>query len=192
MTTRTWGTTSIFPGRGVKGIAIVIGINIIVLFGIFFFFKRRIDKSLRTEEVVRTIREEIEQLIIELNQTTDRNIAIIEERINELKKVTASADKQIKVLSREVQRKTKESETYLHMKPVPGGLKKTGSESRPVKEGRETRGTQGGKDGPGAANTRERVLSMFHRGEEIEQISKELGITVAEVELIISLSSRRG
>ncbi len=156
-----------------KGIAIVIGINIIALCGVFFFFKRRIDKSLRTEEVVRTIREEIEQLIVELNRTTDRNVAIIEERINELKKVTASADKQIKLLNKEVRNKEKERETYLHIKPSPAAAQR---EART-----ETKG-----------GTRDRVLAMFHRGEEAEAISKELGITVAEVELIISLSSRRG
>ncbi len=156
-----------------KGIAIVIGINIIALFGVFFFFKRRIDKSLRTEEVVRTIREEIEQLIVELNQTTNRNVAIIEERINELKKVTASADKQIKILNKEVRNKEKESETYLHIKPSPAAPKR--EEQAEAKVG-----------------TREQVLSMFHRGSGTEDISKELGITVAEVELIISLSSRRG
>lgn len=130
-------------------------------------------------------------MIIELNQTTDRNVAIIEERINELKKVTASADKQIKVLNREVQKKAKESETYLHIKPPPGGVKRRAAEA----DG--TGGTSGGSSGDNAAggsreSTRERVLSMFYRGEEIEAISKELGITVAEVELIISLSSRRG
>lgn len=157
-----------------KGIAIVIGLNIIALFGIFFFFKRRIDRSLRTEEVVRTIREEIEQLIIELNQTTDRNVAIIESRIDQLKEAVVSADKQIKVLNREVEKKTKESDTYLRIKPSPASVRRM----------RETEEEN--------VSTRDRVLSMYRRGDETEVISKELGITLAEVELIISLSSRRG
>lgn len=164
-----------------KGIAVVIGINIIALFGIFFFFKRRIDKSLRTEEVVTTIREEIEQMIVELNQTTNRNVDIIEERINQLKQVIASADKQIKVLNKEIRSKAQESETYLNLKPSPAAAQKRREET----EKRDMTGDK--KD-----STKDRVLLLYNRGESAEYISKELGITVAEAELIITLSSRKG
>ncbi len=158
-----------------KGIAIVIGINIIALVGIFFFFKKRIDKSLRTDAVVNTIREEVEQLIIELNQTTNRNVAIIEERINQLKEVIALADKQIKVLNREIRKSAKETDTYAHMKPNPVKIQK----NAPSFED-ETN------------STREQALLLYSKGNSVESISKELRITVAEVELIISLSSRKG
>jgi len=159
----------------VNGIVVVIGINIIAFFGIFFYFKRRIDKSLKTEEVINSIRKEIEQLILELNQTTNRNVDIIEDRIQNLKEVIASADKQVKILNREIQKKAKETDTYANIKPV---FVKNKPSQKTVEKNPRT--------------TRDRVITLFYKGENIEDISKDLGITLAEVELIISLNSRKG
>ena len=160
-----------------KGIAIIIGLNLAALIGIYLYFKRRIDKTLRSNEVVAAVREEVEQLVIELNQTTHRNVEIIEERINQLKAITARADKQIKLLTKEIEKKEKETDTYSSIKQkkfVPAN--RSGTDKPEVSEQKYRR---------------VRVLEMYRLGMNMEEIAKKLEMTMSEIELIISLEERK-
>jgi len=161
----------------VKGIAIIIGLNLAALIGIYLYFKRRIDKTLRSNEVVAAVQEEVEQLVIELNQTTHRNVEIIEERINQLKAITARADKQIKLLTKEIEKKEKETDTYSSIKQkkvVPANRSET---DKPEVSEQKSR--------------RVRVLEMYRLGMNMEEIAKKLEMTMSEIELIISLEERK-
>jgi hypothetical protein len=66
-------------------------IVILILFAlqvvIFLYFRMMIRKELSRENRIDSVRREIEQLIIELDRTTDRNIEIVEDRIRSLKKI---------------------------------------------------------------------------------------------------------
>lgn len=222
-----------------QGIIIFAAVNAAFLIFIFFFFKARIDRRLRSNETLQVVREEISELIVELNQTTNRNVEIIEERIERLKEITQRADKRIGLLTKEIGNKEKESEVYTSLKPKKGvpARERTetegadgayqnanssdgGSGRASVNEGAQGDSDQGGSGAadtrggnlrPGAAegtasrnpdrvpsrevrkeSTRERVLGMYNNGISPDVIGKELDITLAEVELIISLNRNRG
>ncbi len=164
-----------------KGIAIVIGLNFLALIAIFLFFKKRIDKSLRSNEIISTLQEEIEQLVIELNQTATRNIEIIEERINRLKEIVSQADKHIRVLNKELEVHEKTQETYANLKPKSVTMEKMKQSEKQREEGL-----------PARVPVREKVIELDRRGMSRETIARELGITMAEIELILSLSRRQG
>jgi septal ring factor EnvC (AmiA/AmiB activator) len=174
----------------VKGIAIVIGLNIAALIGIYIYFKRRIDKSLRSNELIATVRGEMEQLVTELNQTTNRNVEIIEERINQLKAISARADKQIKLLTKEIEKKEKETDTYssIRYKKFSGAEKENlGTGGREEPDRGETATSDVRKQKP----RRERVLELYRLGMNMEEIAKKLEMTMSEIELIISLEERK-
>ena len=199
-----------------QGIIIFAAVNAAFLIFIFFFFKSRIDRRLRSNETLQVVREEINELIVELNQTTNRNVEIIEERIERLKEITQRADKRIGLLTKEIGRKEKESDVYTRLKPktdiqTPGertaeraGTTQGVEESAGVEEAGEDTppgiSVSGGtspsvparKEDPRKESTRERVLALYNNGISPDVICKELDITLAEVELIISLNRNRG
>ena len=169
-----------------QGIIIFAAVNAAFLIFIFFFFKARIDKRLRSNETLQVVREEISGLIVELNQTTNRNVEIIEERIERLKEITQRADKRIGLLTKEIGKKEKETEVYTSLKPQ-AGRPPGGDEQRP----RENEEPVSGEP-RGGESTRERVLALYNNGISPDVICKELDITLAEVELVISLNRNRG
>lgn len=141
---------------------------------IYLLLIRRIDRKLEPGRIVEQVRSEIEGIIVELNQTTDRNIGLIEDRVNRLNSVLEQADKRLSVLKREVQSHTAGTERYNDIikrsgRPTtvsrerPGGGEPAGPENAgPANTGPESAGpgTAGpesagpGNAGPGTAGTR--------------------------------------
>ena len=62
-------------------------INVLLIGILYLFTRKKLRRIFDGEEVLDTIRDEINRLVVELNQTSDRNIGIIEERIGRLKKL---------------------------------------------------------------------------------------------------------
>jgi len=87
-----------------SGIALSVVLNVIGFAILFVIFGRRIKRSLDTERIVDSVRDEISGLIVELNQITDRNVGLIEERIERLRTLVATADKKIQLAGREMQK----------------------------------------------------------------------------------------
>ena len=76
-----------------------------IAFGLLaYLLTRKIRRELDTREIIEKIRDEVNGLIVELNQTTDRNIGIVEERIGRLRSLVEEADKKIQLVDRELQK----------------------------------------------------------------------------------------
>ncbi len=58
------------------------------------------------------IREEVSRLLVELNQTTDRNIGLMEDRIASLNEQLVTADKKIALLRREIEKHDVGTQVY--------------------------------------------------------------------------------
>lgn len=181
-----------------QGIIIFAAVNAAFLIFIFFFFKARIDTRLRSNETLRVVREEINELIVELNGTTNRNVEIIEERIERLKEITQRADKRIGLLTKEIGKKEKEAEVYTSLKPKtglpPGGDAGGPGDAEPRGGENSLKDVEQKGSGMGTERipSRERVIALYNNGISPDIICKELNITIAEVELIISLNRNRG
>lgn len=116
---------------------------------VYLLLARRIDRRLEPGRVVENIRSEINGIIVELNQTTDRNIGLIEDRVNRLNGVLEQADRRLSVLKREVESRSSSTQRYndiLEKARTPGTAPAPGASSqsvRPVSDGRS------GDEGPG-------------------------------------------
>lgn len=113
----------------------------------------------------------MDALVVEMNHTTERNIALIEERIVRLNKLLKDADNRIVVLQRQ-QRPLSGTDAYdaLGRTPRPSGPKQEQAEH----------------------TVKERVLEMAGEGFEHAVIAGKLGLPLGEVDLIVSLESSRG
>ncbi len=156
------------------GMVLLIIANAALLVGFFFYFRRRIDRALATDSIVKAIRDEVNQMIVDFNGTTDRNIALIEERIGRLQGLLSNADKRITVLKKESEKTKSSEDVYAQLKPR-GPLPEPSIPKDPVR----------------AKSPREEVLDLYHQGMDPKLIASRLNKTLGEVELIISLGERR-
>ncbi len=130
-------------------------------------------------------------MIVEINQTTDRNIELIEDRVERLKTLLKDADRRIGVLKTEVSRQEKTAELYTHL----------GSRGRKVSQGASPGEDAGagvaghpgsaGEQPPAAPENREakksRVVRLYLQGFSSQQIAAKVGVTVGEVDLMVAL-----
>ncbi len=132
---------------------------------LYLVLKRKIERVSDASYLVGKIREEIDQIVVELNQTTDRNIALIEDRIHNLNELLSKADKKIGLLKREAEKHEVSTNVYQN---VVAGAKRT--EER---------------------NRQEEVLSLHAEGLPVPAIANRLGLPISEVELIVSLNAKK-
>ncbi len=228
--------------------SVLLAVNLAGLAVLFLYIRGRIHRALDSEGLRERLREEIGQLVRELNQTTDRNITLLEDAVRSLKEAVAEADRRAVVLRREAERRDREEAVYDRL----GRMRRTGpagSEGDPSAAGpesydrpprtasaldrephsavpagpepsyppgreRPSSGSDAGRTVPAPASEemppaipfvtfsssplrpkpplKDEVLSLNRRGISSEFIAAKLGITVAEVELIVSLEEQKG
>jgi len=88
----------------------VIDIGGLVL--IWFILRARIAKALEIDGLLAEARKEARLLTIEINETTDRNITLVEDRLTALRELLAEADRRIGVVRRETGRRQAETDVY--------------------------------------------------------------------------------
>jgi hypothetical protein len=71
---------------------------------IYVLLRDRVRRAASSDAHIAEIRDEVSRLLVELNRTTDRNIALIEDRIASLNELLSSADKKIGLLRRETEK----------------------------------------------------------------------------------------
>ena len=62
---------------------------------VYFVLKKKIARTLAAATVLREVREEVNRILVELNQTTHRNVTLLEDRIASLAELLAKTDKKI-------------------------------------------------------------------------------------------------
>ena len=155
-------------------IVVSLAVLIIVIF-VLGNILRKIRK-LQKANVIVELQSEVGELILELNQTTDRNINILEEKISTLTRLLNDADKRIKILRTESERNKSESLVYNQLGRI--------NDNRPL------------VDSPAAmpaekTSNRDRIIELHNNGFTTTVIASRVGATVGEVELIISLIEGR-
>lgn len=136
---------------------------------VYLLLKRRLARTLNAARLLDEVREEVDRILVELNQTTNRNITLIEDRISRLNDLLGKADRKIALLDREAEKQGLAARLYSEL-----------SARRPLEA-----------EGPEAPEDRnEEVVRLARSGLSPELIGQRLGITLGEVELIISLGGR--
>jgi hypothetical protein len=91
-------------------------ITLVVDFGglliVYLVLRDRVRRATSVESRVAEIRDEVSRLLVELNQATDRNIALMEDKITALNEGISTADKKIGLLRRETEKHDVGSQIY--------------------------------------------------------------------------------
>jgi DNA-binding NarL/FixJ family response regulator len=136
-------------------------------FIVYLILKAKVNKSVDPKAILESIREEVDRIVVELNSTTDRNITLLEDKVQSLTSLLEQADKKIGILKREIEKHELSGKVYSE-------LARSGQRIQQPEE--QDRRTQ--------------VLNLHRQGISASAIAKRLGITLAEIELILSLASQ--
>lgn len=136
-------------------------------FIVYLILKAKLNKSVDPQAILESIREEVDRIIVELNSTTDRNITLMEDKVQSLTALLEQADKKIGILKREIEKHELSGKVYSEL--ARGGQRI----QQPEEQDRRTQ-----------------VLNLHRQGISASAIAKRLGITLAEIELIVTLASQ--
>jgi len=191
-------------------LSLVVDVGGLVL--VYVLLRDRVRRAVAAQTRIGEIREEVSRLLVELNQATDRNIAVMEDRIAVLNEAIATADKKIGLLRRETEKHDVGSQIYSRLaegRPMraPSASEGPAGERAPAPPLRApptpaaaaaplsvelTERSAGAPSGEPAPDMRQRVMMLFRSGFSPSLIASRVGAPRGEVELIISLEQRKG
>lgn len=170
----------------------------LVLCGFFFiYFTLYIKRRTERANILEDYQDEVNKLIADIDAATDRDITLVEERINTLKKLLEDVDKRIAVLSREQDRKRSSDAVYTSL----GRQMKVS-----VQEPEITEAAAQGSGSPlepavekavpvtviePKVSFAERVAELSRTGFAPDLIAARLGVSISEVELAIAVSRKK-
>lgn len=185
-----------------------------VLFLLFALWIRRlVVRRLEPERLLTDLRQEVAELVSEVNQAGDHNVSILEDRISELRTLVGDADRQIDELVAIVAAARDERSVSAASREAPqepaaegtggdGPADDGGDGGEPVytvqfagrtvaEQVDEPSEDIAPEDAPPEESPRDAVQRLARQGLAPELIAGRTGMTIGEVELIISLGRQR-
>jgi hypothetical protein len=138
--------------------------QLIIFVVLYVILKKRLERQYSQRTQIEKIETEVEKVIMELNHTTERNIGLIENKIKEINSLLESTDKRLNILKRESEKHDLSKKVYTHL-----------VESSNMSKNK---------------NIRDEVMRLYASGFQSNMIANQLGASVGEVELIISLGKK--
>ncbi|MDR1307267.1 MAG: hypothetical protein LBK74_06815 [Treponema sp.] len=185
------------------GFALILALWFFALLYLKSYVRRRTDP----DHVLTILREEVRQLEADIDEKTEQDLQLLEEKIRQLREACADADKacaeaerRIVVLSRELERRKTESQAFVSLDrtaaPAAAAyaagsrgkhsllekLEITGPEKKPPPKITVSR-----ELAPKPPPLKERIAELHHAGFSAELIAERLGLTVGETELYIAM-----
>lgn len=180
---------------------VTLAFNALLISIIYLVLNRKLEKNITPEAFLEKVRSEVQTVIVELNDTTDRNVTILEERVRSLQGVIKRADKQLTLLQGEVEKHKESSEVYTHLRRAGRIVSATGVSAQQKREGatvdaaglesRATVARSKEKQEEAEIPLEQRVINLHNQGIAPVSIASRLKRTTGEVELIISLYERK-
>ena len=160
---------------------------------VYFVLKKKISRTLAAATVLREVREEVNRILVELNQTTHRNVSLLEDRISSLAELLAKADKQIVLARREEEKRELADRVYTELadrrrRPASPGFapaRQSPTESAPAGDPEAPAAAQGAAAAVGEA------VRLAQAGLSPSLIARRLGLPLGEVELMLSLAEHK-
>ena len=169
----------------------------------FIYFRSFIKKKTSFEGILKNVREEISRLLRSLDDITDKNITLIEDREKRLKELLEETDRRMTVYFREIDRREKAERTYREMGTR---LVKETAVSKPLVSKPAVKDPLVPKplamdappqsDSPLPANVsvpslEDQIRELVRLGVSPETIASRLGISVSEAEFVADIESRK-
>jgi hypothetical protein len=164
---------------------IVLAFAVAVMAGGFLYLRNKIEKAVSSEEWISRIRDEIDELVLEMNQTAERNVALLEDRIKALENLLEEADKKLILMQKETEKSDLSRQVYTHLKKNAVAPKEEVPPSQGIQLTLADEEREHEKEKP--LSLKEQVMSLYGQGFSADIISQKLKSSIAEVDLIISL-----
>lgn len=97
---------------GVTQFLALAAIELAGLFAIWLVLKAKVRRYLELDNLLAGVRDEARALVLELNETADRNVSLVEDRMIALRELLAEVDRRIGVEKRELVTRDAEREVY--------------------------------------------------------------------------------
>lgn len=140
----------------------------------YFIIRRRLEPERQARAAMVRIEKELGSILVEMNNTTERNVMLLEEKVKEVRDLLSGVDKRIKIYKKETEKPV--NVTYSPVVTVPS--KPPENEAAKTAEKTEDRSTM-----------KEKVLTLHAQGFDPKVIARQTGTDIGEVELIISLAA---
>jgi hypothetical protein len=159
----------------------------------YLYFKDRIDRRLEAEKLLDKLRNDagrlVGEMIQDLNRITDRNITLMENKVNELQRILDTADKGILLMHKQTRKEKDAGRLYPKPRePLP--------DAAPVREEPSASGQASPrKDSPAEedhAPRADEIQDLYRKGISPELIARRVNLPAGEVRLIISLLEQKG
>ena len=206
------------------GFFLLIAIEVGGLFAIWFLIKAKVRRYLELENLLSGVREEARALVLELNETADRNVSLVEDKMIALRELLDEVDRRMGLSRRELETRVNEREVYAKLsrrRPIvpsaeppmerppalsppalPGGEGPAKAQvEAPIQLNLGPEAQEANRSGPEvrvseesivpSKTKREEALDLFRRGISADLIAAKLGVTVAEIELLIEIEESR-
>jgi lipopolysaccharide export LptBFGC system permease protein LptF len=167
--------------------------NFIVIFFCYIVINHRLEKKLINKDVLKSIKEEMNSIILKLNETTLNNISIIEEKKRELDKLVILADKKKSGLKISISKNDdfdnnlfatiQDKSTYNpHKISMQNKISK-----EIVKETNENKNSQ--DDELKDLSIIDKAKYLLNKGVHQKEIQRMIGISSGELELILEMEN---
>ncbi|BCR20875.1 hypothetical protein BmIO_00263 [Borrelia miyamotoi] len=154
---------------------------ILIIF-VFIYFHIYISLKIKSNSILRKFRSEVDKTIIEINQATDRNINIIEIKIESLNRIIKEVDERIEILDQRLLGFNASSismgNNNFGMKGDVNAYKNNLNYAIPTIEKNMIKEVY---------DIRQQVVLLYEQGMSLEVIAKKLKLDLGEIELIVSI-----
>jgi len=173
----------------------------------FFYFKSYLKRRTSQERILSELQEEVNFILKSINETTERDITLVEGREKDLKRLLEEIDKRMKTYLREMDSARKAEEAYqelgknryrVNRHPAPQAAeadKKTETQKSPQAGGAfplpdfDLKKEAFSLPQVGTPSVGEQIRSLLRSGFSEAAIATRLGISIAEVEFASALAS---
>ncbi len=170
-------------------IVILLAVELGGLAIVYAVLRERLRRAASAAAQSQELREEVSRLVVELNQTTERNVALVEDAIARLNELLARADKKIGLLRREADRHDGGLELYSRLAEArPASSSVNGPpQPGPPQPGRPRAARAVAPGAAPAVDAREEAARLARLGFAVPLIAQRVGLPMGEVELIVRL-----
>lgn len=181
-------------------------VNVILWISFYVKFK----KTFSPNKILENIGKEVDKLLIEIDNITDRDLSLIENRIQTLREVISQADRRISLAKKEDEKRLQETVVLDKINEINENVKKSNSSmtsyvknAYKIKEKQNNNGEISlfpaedyGEESKSNINVRDnrplkdRVLELYYQGLDFYIIAEKLESSVDEVQTIVNLFVR--
>jgi hypothetical protein len=173
---------------------------LVFCFAAFFYFRRYIKRATGAEATVAEVRDEVNRLLLRIDEITDKDVSLLEDREKSLKALIGEADRRMKLYARELEGREKTSRALAALSP--GTAHETYTDTgrfreppletaAPARDARPEPAEPAAAPEPKPKPVNEHIRELARAGFSAPVIASKLGISISEAELAVALLERK-